>query len=116
MLTEVILGANLSKNEYGHRLFADYFYFITGFHGFHVFSGVILLIVILINVIKDTYERRGHYEMVEKVGLYWHCRFSLGICFYIFLSSIILKIQLWKSFRVKLVDMESFLDIINSYW
>ena len=54
--TEVILGANLSKNEYGHRLFADYFYFITGFHGFHVFSGVILLIVILINVIKDTYE------------------------------------------------------------
>ena len=70
--TEVILGANLSKNEYGHRLFADYFYFITGFHGFHVFSGVILLIVILINVIKDTYERRGHYEMVEKVGLYWH--------------------------------------------
>ena len=70
--TEVILGANLTRNEYGHRLFADYFYFITGFHGFHVFSGVILLIVILINVIKGTYERRGHYEMVEKVGLYWH--------------------------------------------
>ena len=70
--TEVILGANLTRNEYGHRLFADYFYFITGFHGFHVFSGVILLIIILINVIKGTYERRGHYEMVEKVGLYWH--------------------------------------------
>ena len=70
--TEVILGANLTRNEYGHRLFTDYFYFITGFHGFHVFSGVILLIIILINVIKGTYERRGHYEMVEKVGLYWH--------------------------------------------
>ncbi len=70
--TKVIVGANLHDNEYGHRLFADYFFFITGFHGFHVFSGVILLIVILINVIKDTYERRGHYEMVEKVGLYWH--------------------------------------------
>ena len=69
---EIILGANLKTNEYGHRLFADYFYFITGFHGFHVFSGVIILIVILINVIKGTYERRGHYEMVEKVGLYWH--------------------------------------------
>ena len=70
--TKVLLGANLEENEYGHRLFADYFFFITGFHGFHVFSGVIILIIILINVIKGTYERRGHYEMVEKVGLYWH--------------------------------------------
>ncbi|MEC9303204.1 MAG: cytochrome c oxidase subunit 3 [Bacteroidota bacterium] len=70
--TQTILGANLVKNEYGHPLFADYFYFITGFHGFHVFSGVVLLIILLINVIKGTYERRGHYEMVEKIGLYWH--------------------------------------------
>ena len=68
----VLVGANLNNNEYGHALFADYFFFITGFHGFHVFSGVIFLIIILINVIKDTYEKRGHYEMVEKVGLYWH--------------------------------------------
>ena len=70
--TKIIIGADLHENEYGHRLFADYFYFITGFHGFHVFSGVIILIIILINVIKGTYEKRGHYEMVEKVGLYWH--------------------------------------------
>tara|TARA_B100001540_G_scaffold60697_2_gene54508 strand:+ start:455 stop:1354 length:900 start_codon:yes stop_codon:yes gene_type:complete len=70
--TQVLLGANLENNEYGHRLFADYFFFITGFHGFHVFSGVVILIIILINVIKGTYERRGHYEMIEKVGLYWH--------------------------------------------
>ena len=70
--TKVLLGANLEDNEYGHRLFADYFFFITGFHGFHVFSGVIILIIILINVIYGTYERRGHYEMIEKVGLYWH--------------------------------------------
>jgi cytochrome c oxidase subunit 3 len=69
---EVVLGANLVRNEYGHQLFANFFYFITGFHGFHVFSGVVILIVIFINVIKGTYERRGHYEMVEKVGLYWH--------------------------------------------
>lgn len=69
---EVVLGANLVRNEYGHQLFANFFYFITGFHGFHVFSGVVILIIIFINVIKGTYERRGHYEMVEKVGLYWH--------------------------------------------
>lgn len=70
--SEVILGANLVHNEYGHQLFANFFYFITGFHGFHVFSGVVILIVIFINAIKGTYERRGHYEMIEKVGLYWH--------------------------------------------
>jgi cytochrome c oxidase subunit 3 len=33
-----IKGANLHENEYGHPLFGDYFFFITGFHGFHVFS------------------------------------------------------------------------------
>ena len=69
---DFVLGANLLKNEYGHALFADYFFFITGFHGFHVFSGVVLLIILLINVIANTYEKRGHYEMVEKIGLYWH--------------------------------------------
>ena len=70
--SRVLLGADLKKNEYGHVLFADYFFFITGFHGFHVFSGVVLLIILLINTIKGTYEKRGHYEMVEKIGLYWH--------------------------------------------
>ena len=70
--SELVFGANLIKNEYGHQLFANFFYFITGFHGFHVFSGVMILVIIFINVIKGTYEKRGHYEMVEKVGLYWH--------------------------------------------
>ena len=68
----VVEGANLVQNEYGGPLFADFFFFITGFHGFHVFSGVLINIIIFFNVILGTYERRGHYEMVEKVGLYWH--------------------------------------------
>ena len=68
----VVEGANLLRNEYGSRLFADFFFFITGFHGFHVFSGVMINIIIFFNVVLGTYERRGHYEMVEKVGLYWH--------------------------------------------
>lgn len=67
-----INGANLTHNEYGHPLFADFFFFITGFHGTHVLSGVILNFIIFVNVIMGTYEKRGHYEMVEKVGLYWH--------------------------------------------
>ena len=68
----VVEGANLEVNEYGNTIFADFFFFITGFHGFHVFSGIIFNIIIFFNVILGTYERRGHYEMVEKVGLYWH--------------------------------------------
>jgi cytochrome c oxidase subunit III len=56
---------------YGHQ-FANLFFTITGFHGFHVFSGVIINIIITINVLKGTYEKRGSYLMVEKVGLYWH--------------------------------------------
>jgi cytochrome c oxidase subunit 3 len=68
----VVKGANLIVNEYGTSLFADFFFFITGFHGFHVFSGVVINIIIFFNVILGTYERRGSYEMVEKVGLYWH--------------------------------------------
>ena len=69
---EIVEGANLKHNEYGTPLFADFFFFITGFHGFHVFSGVVFNIIIFFNVIIGTYERRKNYEMVEKVGLYWH--------------------------------------------
>ncbi|MEL6588657.1 MAG: cytochrome c oxidase subunit 3, partial [Bacteroidota bacterium] len=65
-------GANLYANEYGPAGFADLFFFVTGFHGTHVFSGVVLLVILWLNVIKGTYDRRGHYEMTEKIGLYWH--------------------------------------------
>lgn len=67
-----IFGANLTMNQYGPPLFADLFFFITGFHGTHVLSGVVLLIMIFINTVNGVYQKRGHYEMVEKVGLYWH--------------------------------------------
>ncbi|QQL48720.1 cytochrome c oxidase subunit 3 [Mucilaginibacter ginkgonis] len=63
-------GAPLSRTY--TQQFANLFFTITGFHGFHVFSGVIINIIILINVLKGTYEKRGSYLMIEKVGLYWH--------------------------------------------
>ena len=67
-----IFGATLVKNEYGPAAFADFFFFITGFHGTHVLSGVILNIMIFYNAANGVYEKRGHYDMIEKVGLYWH--------------------------------------------
>jgi cytochrome c oxidase subunit III len=72
IVTRVIHGANLVENQYGPPDFADFFFFITGFHGFHVFSGVMFNFLIYYNTVTGVYERRGHYEMVEKVGLYWH--------------------------------------------
>ncbi len=67
-----IFGANLAVNEYGPQLFADLFFFITGFHGTHVLSGVVLNVLVFYQASVGTFERRGHYEMIEKVGLYWH--------------------------------------------
>ena len=64
-------GALLSQERSAHQ-FANLFFTITGFHGFHVFSGVIINIIITINVLLGTYEKRGSYLMVEKIGLYWH--------------------------------------------
>ncbi|MGE0590428.1 MAG: cytochrome c oxidase subunit 3 [Cyclobacteriaceae bacterium] len=71
-VTKEVFGANLRINQYGPQDFADFFFFITGFHGFHVFSGVMLNFLIYYNTVTGVYQRRGHYEMVEKVGLYWH--------------------------------------------
>jgi cytochrome c oxidase subunit 3 len=68
----VVFGANLRQNEYGPDSYAQFFFFVTGFHGFHVFTGVVINIIIFFGVLRGVYHRRGHYEMVEKVGLYWH--------------------------------------------
>jgi cytochrome c oxidase subunit III len=61
------------KVEQGPKAFGALFFFITGFHGFHVFSGVVFLAIIMINAMSGLYAaRRNGYEMVEKIGLYWH--------------------------------------------
>lgn len=68
-----IIGANLTENEYGNTpLFGNFFFFITGFHGFHVFSGVVLNIIVFILAYQGFMDRKRDYELVEKVGLYWH--------------------------------------------
>ena len=56
----------------GPVAFGGYFFGITGFHGFHVFSGVIINLVMLIKTKAGDFQKRGHYEMIEKAGLYWH--------------------------------------------
>ena len=66
-------GGEMKSESFGPKAFGALFFFITGFHGFHVFSGVIVLLIIMLNAMSGLYEKRKNgYEMVEKIGLYWH--------------------------------------------
>ena len=63
----------IKEQAFGPKAFGALFFFITGFHGFHVLSGVIFLLIICVNAATGLYvARKNGYEMVEKIGLYWH--------------------------------------------
>jgi cytochrome c oxidase subunit 3 len=68
--------------------FTNFFFTITGFHGFHVFSGVIINIIMFIMTWRGVFDRKGHYLMIEKAGLYWHFVDLVWVfvftCFYLF--------------------------------
>lgn len=69
----------------GTPQFGALFFIITGFHGLHVLGGVLLNIYILVQTWTGHYDKKvGHYEMVEKVGLYWH--FVDLVWVYVFLA------------------------------
>ncbi|BDS15140.1 cytochrome c oxidase subunit 3 [Aureispira anguillae] len=66
-------AGTLMAEDMGPTAFGTLFFFITGFHGFHVFSGLIILLVIALNSWSGFYRVRNNgHVMVEKVGLYWH--------------------------------------------
>lgn len=84
-------GSNPFMNVDGTKAstnFTNFFFTITGFHGFHVFSGVIINVIMLIMAYNGVFERRGHYNMIEKAGLYWHFVDLVWVfvftCFYLF--------------------------------
>ncbi len=68
-------------NPWGAPQFGSSFFMITGFHGTHVTIGVIFLLIIARKVWRGDFDeerrgfftsRRGTYESVEILGLYWH--------------------------------------------
>ena len=71
-LISKIAASGIHATNSGPIAFGGYFFGITGFHGFHVFSGVIINIVMYIKTKLGHFDQRGHYEMIEKAGLYWH--------------------------------------------
>ena len=71
-LQKLISTSDMHINHVGRPAFGSYFFGITGFHGFHVFSGVVINIIMYIKTKLGHFDQRGHYEMIEKAGLYWH--------------------------------------------
>ena len=61
-------GARLTQNPWGVPQFAASFFLITGFHGFHVLSGVVILAIVALRAAMGKYSADG----VENAGLYWH--------------------------------------------
>jgi cytochrome c oxidase subunit 3 len=57
------------------------FYMMTGMHAFHVFTGLIFLLVIINNARKDVYSADKHWG-VEAVTIYWHFVDLVWIFFY----------------------------------
>jgi cytochrome c oxidase subunit 3 len=74
-------GVRPWENPYGAQQFGATFFMITGFHGTHVSIGVIFLVIVARKVWRGDFDtgragfltgRKGRYEIVEIMGLYWH--------------------------------------------
>jgi cytochrome c oxidase subunit 3 len=61
-------GARLYANPWGVPQFSASFFLITGFHGSHVLSGLVILAIVAMRLRAG----RGTAEGVELAGLYWH--------------------------------------------
>ena len=60
------LNLTLGTGAYGST-----FYMLTGFHGFHVTMGSVMLMVILVRSIKGHFTPHNHFAF-EAVAWYWH--------------------------------------------
>ena len=61
-------GARLTSNPWGAPQFGQAFFLLTGFHGSHVLSGLVILVVTAIRTAMGRTPAQG----VEMAGLYWH--------------------------------------------
>ena len=64
-------GVTISANKFGSPVFGDTFYIMTGFHGMHVFGGVVYLTVMLVGGLTGRITQ-ANASVVEIAGLYWH--------------------------------------------
>tara|TARA_B100000482_G_scaffold192387_1_gene180369 strand:+ start:7370 stop:8248 length:879 start_codon:yes stop_codon:yes gene_type:complete len=52
-------------------IYGSTFYLLTGFHGFHVTMGAVMLAVILFRSLKGHFSKKDHFAF-EAVAWYWH--------------------------------------------
>ena len=85
LLATVALGfifVYFQAGEYAHAMndldltinggiYGSTFYLLTGFHGFHVTMGAIMLAVILFRSLKGHFTKKDHFAF-EAVAWYWH--------------------------------------------
>ena len=64
-------GVTLTQLHGENSLFGATFFVLTGFHGLHVFSGVVYLLCIAIQGMRGKYTAESNNQ-VEIAGLYWH--------------------------------------------
>ncbi|MGB1882573.1 MAG: cytochrome c oxidase subunit 3 [Gammaproteobacteria bacterium] len=76
------LGLTLNSGIYGAT-----FFMLTGFHGFHVTMGTIMLAVILARSIKGHFTANHHFGF-EAVAWYWHFVDVVWIGLFIFVYAI----------------------------
>jgi len=55
----------------GATTFGTTYFTLTGFHGAHVFGGVLMLAVVLYRGMAGQFSAK-HHDMVEAASLYWH--------------------------------------------
>ena len=81
----VLLGATflgVQMYEYAHAysdlnlrlssgIFGSTFFMLTGFHGFHVFLGAVMLTVVLVRLLKGHFKADHHFAF-EAAAWYWH--------------------------------------------
>ena len=56
----------ISKSEFGSS-----FYTLTGFHGLHVFIGLIILLIVLVLTMQGHLLNKNS-SVIKTVGIYWH--------------------------------------------
>jgi cytochrome c oxidase subunit 3 len=81
----VLLGVTflgIQMYEYAHAysalnlklssgIFGSTFFMLTGFHGFHVFLGAVMLSVVLLRLIRGHFKPNHHFAF-EAAAWYWH--------------------------------------------
>src|SRR5690606_8698629 len=91
VLGVIFLGLQLAEYAHAYRdlgltlksgIYGSTFFMLTGFHGFHVTMGAIILTVMLIRVYKGHFTPSNHFGFEAAA---WYCHFVYVVCVALFI-------------------------------